>query len=224
MTVILILLIAAVAQQSERSLIVEDLGSASTLIDNPQFTVLVVEIVDPRVIAGTNAHPPEGKFRVLEVLRGRNVEPGVFEYRKLTVPAEARDQKLWNSQPLVGPAQHDRLIVFTYVGSQRPPAGSLIVLQGPMIRDTPELRAKLVKRLKHDSPFQIPLALVILISPFLALRKRQPWLSAPVALIAYAAYESTISIYYDIRVDLLILLPVVAVSVLLPMVIQWKRG
>jgi len=206
------------------SLITENTYYARSLIENPQFTVLVVEVLRADVVEGTNAAPPEGKFRVVKVLRGRNVRRGDYLYKVILHKPNTEDAAVWGSQPAHGPAPGDKLIVFAGVGSQSVAEGGVIALQGPMIRDIPRLRDQVTGKLVYDSELQFPLFLLVLAAPFLGFVRRIGWLSIPLAFGAYAVYERLMSPYYDIRIDLLLIWPALIASVVVPLAASfWRR-
>lgn len=207
------------------SLITENTYYAQSLIEDPQFTVLVVKVLRAKIVEGTNAAPPEGQFRVVEVLRGRNVPRGRYSYRFVSGrPRQDEDPATWNSKPVHGPVPGDDLIVFTYVGDQPKAEGDLIALQGPMIRDVPRLRDQVAGKLVHDSKLMFPLFLLVLASPVLGFVRRIGWLSIPVAFGAYSVYERLMSPAYDIRIDLLLIWPALIASVVVPLAASfWRR-
>lgn len=207
------------------SLITENPYYAQSLIEDPQFTVLVVKVLRAGVVEGTNAAPPEGEFRVVKVLRGRNVTRGRYGYRFVAGrPRQDEDPTAWSSEPVHGPVPGDELIVFTYVGDQPKAEGDLIALQGPMIRDVPRLRDQVTGKLVYDSALQLPLFLLVLASPILGFVRRIGWLSIPVAFGAYAAYERLMSPEYDIRIDLLFIWPALIASVVVPLAAGFWRS
>ncbi|MES1243851.1 MAG: hypothetical protein ABUT39_19755 [Acidobacteriota bacterium] len=207
------------------SLIVETTSYADSLIRNPQFTVLAVKVLRAGIVQGTNAAPPEGEFQVVEVLRGGgSVGPGTYRYKVALHRQATEDAAVWDSRPVHGPVPGDELIVFTYAGSQPVANGGILWLQGPMIRDTPSLRTRVVENLEHDSELQFPLFLLILAAPALGFVRRIGWLSLPVAFGAYAVYENLMSSAYDIRVDLLLIWPALIASAVVPLAAHaWRR-
>ena len=205
------------------SLITDNTYYAESLIEDPQFTVLAVEVLHAEIVEGTNAAPPEGKFRVVKVLRGRNVRRGDYLYKVILHKPNTEDAAVWGPQPAHGPVPGDKLIVFAGV-SQLVSEGGLIALQGPMIPDTPRLRDQVVDQLVYDSELMFPLFLLILASPILGFVRRLRWLSVPVAFGAYSVYERLMSPAYDIRIDLLFIWPALLASVLVPLAASfWKR-
>jgi hypothetical protein len=206
------------------SLITDNTYYAQSLMENPQFTVLAVEVLQAEIVEGTNAAPPEGKFRVVKVLRGPNVKRGDYLYKVILHKPNTEDAAVWGPQPAHGPVPGDKLIVFAGVGSQPVAEGGVIALQGPMIRDVPRLRDQVVDQLVYDSKLMFPLFLLILASPILGFVRRIRWLSIPVAFWAYSVYERLMSPAYDIRIDLLLIWPALLASVLVPLVASfWKR-
>ena len=192
---------------------VDDPAFADSFHKNPQFTVMVVRILTADVAQGTNQTPPAGSFRVVEVLRGRWVEPGgEYRYRILS-PRSGADGPGWGAMPLHGPRAESELIVFTAVGAQPVPPGSTIILQGPLIVAGASQRKAVAAALVHDSRLLWPLFVVIVLSPVLAALPRHRWLAPAVGIAAYIAYETLMSNAYDIRIDLLVLWPALIVSV-----------
>ncbi len=206
------------------SLITENPYYAESLIENPQFTVLAVEVLRADIVEGTNVAPPEGQFRVIKVLRGRNVRRGDYLYKVILHKPNTEDAAVWAAQPAHGPVPGDKLIVFAGVGSQPVAEGGVIALQGPMIRDVPRLRGQVAGELVYDSELMFPLFLLVLASPILGFVRRIGWLSIPVAFGAYAVYERLMSPAYDIRIDLLFIWPALLASVVVPLAVHvWRR-
>lgn len=206
------------------SLITENTFYAQSLMENPQFTVLAVEVLRADIVEGTNVAPPEGMFRIVKVLRGPNVRRGDYLYKVILHKPNTEDAAIWGAQPAHGPVPGDKLIVFAGVGSQPLAEGGVIALQGPMIRDIPRLRDQVGRNLVYDSELMFPLFLLILAAPILGFVRRIGWLSIPVAFGAYRVYERLMSPAYDIRIDLLFIWPALLASVVVPLAVHvWRR-
>jgi hypothetical protein len=208
----------------------ERLPADHPLLRNPHFDIWVVSIVDVRAEGATNANPPTARVVVEDVLRGGGPRgPATAVWRGATraadfEPAEpGRAGQLkpeWKTRPLPGPTPRDRLIVF----GRRVQDGSLGVESWAVFRDTLENRQMARRAMapaERSGWVQGPVALALLAAPVVALlllrrgrRRRWNYVLAPAAAGLYAFYESGISLYTNIRVDLLLIYPALAATAL----------
>lgn len=209
--------------QSGSSVLTDDPLAAESFLQNPQFTVMVVKIIKADIVEGTHGSPPTGLLRVVEVLRGKLVKSGEYRYQILSSRTQEEEPD-GNKAPLHGPRAGSELIVFAYLGEKPRAEGDTVFLQGPLIEAGQEQRAVVKDSLVHDSPVLLPLFLVVMISPLLGLLPRYGWLAPAVALTAYVAYETLMSPFYNIRVDVLLLWPALAASVVVPIITHvWRK-
>lgn len=214
---------------------VDDLAKARWFLENPQLAVLLVEVTEARVSQGRNAAPPEGRLRVEQVLRG-DLAPGSYRYRVLTSEGlndrDARGEltREWRERPLAGPETGDRVVAFSYLGDDAPQPGGWIALQGPQVRVTPESLPSIESEIVRNSPLLGPLATTATLLPLAGMvclllslrrtvaettRRRLAHASVAlplVALAAYLAYERLLSPAYNIRIDLLLMVPLLALG------------
>ena len=218
--------------------------NVESLLRNPTFSVLVVSITEATVESGTNGSPPHGTLDVEVVLRGRYFSAEEYRYRMMPSRGGSGYDDLrpeWSTKPLDGPASGDRLIVFSYTSKAVAP-GSVFTLQGPLIRDTPEVRRQLEARLVHESWLRVPLFFIVLFLPLMALGallvsrnsppasgsarmlSRLSMILPPLAFLFYFLYEWLLSSAYDIRVDLLLLWPVLALGAIVWVIAGQSAG
>ena len=214
---------------------VDDLAQARWFLEDPQFAMLLVEVTEARVSQGRNAAPPEGRLRVERVLRGE-LAPGSYRYR-VSAPeglddrdARGEPTREWRERPLAGPETGDRVVAFSYLGDAPPQPGGWILLQGPRVRYTPESLSSIESEIVRDSPFLGPLFATALFLPVAGVvclllslwravaettrrRLERASVALPlVALAAYLVYDGLLSPAYDIRIDLLLLYPLLALG------------
>lgn len=219
----------AAAGPAQATAIIERLPPTEPLLKNPYFDVLIVSISEIELGRATHRDPPRGRVTVEEVLRGR-VAPGAHaalweapmrgdDYVR-EPDGTIRMKPEWYERPLPPPAAGERLIVFGNVVPSHP----YRVLGWAVYRASAE-NIDVARR--HMAPaeragwLQLPLFLVVVAAPVagivVAVRGyRRRWLYALglVAGAAYAVYESGISSYTNIRVDLIIIFPALAAMVL----------
>jgi hypothetical protein len=210
--------------------VLDALVASEPLLGNPHFDVLVVTVVEMRDEGATNAAPPRGRVRVEQTLRGRPrrgeaaavwqppVRHADLEPAPSGRPAPSRPTAEWQRRPLAAPGAGERVLVFALPADD----GVLRVQSWAVYRATPE---NVATARRHMAPaerswwLQGPIAVVLLALPvagIVGLVRRRRWTYAlPLAAGAlYAYYESGISIYSNIRVDLLLLWPALGATVL----------
>ncbi len=208
----------------------ERLPADHPLLRHPHFDIWVVSVVDVHADGATNATPPTARVVVEEVLRGEGPRgPATAVWRGGTrasdfdprPPGQASLLKPeWSTRPLPGPSTGDRLIVF----GRRTAEGALGVESWAVFRDTPDNRATARRSMappERSAWVQAPVALALLAAPVVAWlllrhprRRRWTYAVAAAAAALYAFYESGISLYTDIRVDLLLIYPALAATAL----------
>ena len=146
------------------------------------------------------------------------------ENKKMSAP--------WYEKPLEGPTVGDKLIVFSYV----PKGAPELVLQGPVFRYSDENRLLIIDQMappEREDWIQLPIIALILLIPLLSIffyrcskhnnlsdtkRKLFRKLALILPLLAlglYVYYESGISMYSNIRIDLLLIWPALAFNIVL---------
>ena len=227
----------------------EVLGSNQTYsLKNPYFDILAVEVLSVDDEGAINAAPPTGEMRVVKVFRGddrrgalRVVWNSPVGHTDLEDPKAGNYalKQSWRSHPVTGPVVGDRLIV---LGKADKRTGRFSVHGGYVYRDTPANRAVVLRRMappERSLAIQLPLLLAVLCLPvvgfvLLAIARRVPapkrtaiWrtvLIMPAAEIGlYAYYESGISSYSNIRIDMLVILPALLVALSLWPALWWRR-
>ena len=208
----------------------ERLPADHPLLHNPHFDIWVVTVVDVRAEGATNANPPTARVVVEDVLRGAGPRgPAAAVWRggqsaadfEPAVAGQASGVKPeWKTRPLPGPTPRDRLIVF----GRRTQDGGLGVESWAVFRDTPDNRETARRAMapaERSGWVQGPAALALLAAPVVALlllrrgrRRRWNYVLAPAAGALYVFYESGISLYTNIRVDLLLIYPALATTAL----------
>jgi hypothetical protein len=212
----------------------ERLSADHPLLRNPHFDIWIVSVVEVRDEGATNASPPTVRVIIEDILRGSGRRgPAAAVWRGATragdfgpaAPGEAsRAKPEWKTRPLPGPAPRDRLIVF----GRRVQDGSLGVESWAVFRDTPQNRETARRAMappERSGWVQGPVALALLAAPVAALlllrrgrHRRWNYVLAPAAAALYAFYESGISLYTNIRVDLLLIYPALAATALATLV------
>lgn len=181
----------------------------------------------------TNGTPPQVELRMEEVLRGEDRGPAftvswqapIFHEDVKNLGGVTED---WKARPLAGPEVAAKLIVFS-IG----PAEAAAVQAASVYRFSPQNRAVVLEHaaMGRSAGIQIPVfflllalpaAIVILFvrassaktSPRAQLRLRQAISGLAVLTLGlYVFYESGISSYSNIRVDLIVVWPAVAVAI-----------
>ena len=206
------------------------------LLQNPAYDILVVRVLEADDRDGTNADPPAVTLEIEEVLRGPSRQGKVSArwYGPIwhaDLAPEGGTTKAWQSRPLSGPTVGDRLIVFGGVG----PEGAFTVQAHAVYRLTEANRQAVLDHgaRTHSAPVFILLwvgmgvsalgALTLFVVSFFARETagRASRLRAGVVACAAAAvgfyvfYESGVSPYAAIRIDLLLLWPAVGAALVL---------
>jgi hypothetical protein len=200
------------------------------LLRHPHFSIWAVSVVAVHSDGATNATPPTARVVVEDVLRGDGPPgPATAVWRGGTRASDfepgpagqaSRLKPEWSSRPLPSPNAGDRLIVF----GRRTADGGLGVESWAVFRDTPDNRAtarRFMAPPERSLWVQAPVAVALLAAPVLAWlllrhprRRRWTYAVAAAAAALYAFYESGISLYTDIRVDLLLIYPALAATAL----------
>jgi hypothetical protein len=220
------------------------------LLANPEFDILVVRVLEADDRDGTNADPPAVTLEIEEVLRGPSRQGTVSArwYGPIwheDLAPEGGTAEAWQSRPLSGPTVGDRLIVFGGSG----PEGVFTVQAHAVYRLTEANRQAVFEHAArtHSVPVFIALwvgmgasalgALTLFVVSFFAEepagraeRLRLGVVACAVAaLVLYVIYESGISPYAAIRIDLLLLWPALGLAVVLGaislvLILRAKRG
>ena len=220
------------------------------LLQNPAYDILVVRVLEADDRDGTNADPPAVMLEIEEVLRGPS--------RQGEIPArwygptwhedlapEGGTTKAWQSRPLSGPTVGDRLIVFGGAG----PDDAFTVQAHAVYRLTEANRQAALEYAArtHSIPVFIVLwvgmgasvlgALTLFVVSFFARDSAGRAERLRLGVIAFAAaalglylfYESGVSPYAAICIDLLLLWPAVGIALILGavslvLILKAKRG
>jgi len=212
-------------------------------LDNPLMYIFVatVDQIIPNPDKKSGPEDSAGSLNVTEVIRGHNIEVGKISARwnlKDNPITVARNQPPQNPRPL---RVEDKVIVFSWLDDNG------VAIVNYFYEYTAENKKRV---LAHMAPaewapnIKLLLFLLILIFPILGLitlvlfytlkrdsrRMRPLYLFSIVApiltLIAYFIYEMGISTYSNIRIDLLIIWPVVGGSFILwliPIFVKIKK-
>lgn len=227
--------------------VLEDVPDHAQFTRNPHFHILVVTVKEIHERITVNAKPPTGVLVVDEVIRGRLVKQGSYPF-SVSPPMTVIDmqsetyepKKEWLNQQYTGPSVGDKLIIFVYVTRSTLASHKKLVIQGDIYRYSDENRVKIIGQMVPPERalwIQFPLFFLIILFPVagillsvLARRKGAlegragtyrvfAFLLPVLSIILYFYYETGISIYSDIRVDLLLLWPATFVSGLLLIVL-----
>lgn len=223
------MLLLAAGRPAEAAAILERLPPTEPLLKNPYFDILVVEITEIAPGHATHRDPPRGRIAVEDVLRGRVARgPHAAQWEApmrgddyVREPSGGiRMKPEWYERPLPPPVAGERVIVF----GNAVPSQPYRVLGWAVYRAS---TGNLDVARRHMAPaeragwLQLPLFLVIVAAPVagvvLAVRRaRRRWMYglALAAAGAYAVYESGISSYTNIRVDLLAIFPALGLMAL----------
>jgi hypothetical protein len=217
----------------------------TSMLRNPGFDILVVRIVAVADAGATNADPPRVTVAVEKTLRGRSRD-GKKIIARWQAPVTHRDiepggggvTEAWKTAPLAGPRIGDRLIVFGGGG-----ANSLRIQANAVYRAT-----KANERAIRDNAFQahgatLALALVggilfLSIAGLILFRmsstatdrqarkhlRRAVLAAAAAALGLFVYYESGVSPFAAIRIDLLVIVPVLGGVLLLATIALFRRN
>lgn len=202
------------------------------LLENPHFDIMVVSFLEVDGEESTNANPPKGKMEVIEILRGSlksHVIPAVFN----SPPIPPKHQKEWigytkaipteewSNMLFEGPKIGKRLIVFTQQLPLNPLGHAEIITAYEFSEGLKEMVIREMVPPERSGTVQLPLFLLILGMPLACLillivsskslnakPKRLTIFMSLMVFAIYAYYESGISIHTNIRVDLLLIYPV----------------
>ena len=206
------------------------------LLHNPAYDILVVRVLEADDRDGTNADPPAVTLEIEEVLRGPSRQGKVSArwYGPIwheDLAPEGGTTKAWQSRPISGPTVGDRLIVFGAYG----PEDAFTVQAHAVYRLTEANRQAVLDHAArtHSVPVFILLwvgmgasalgALTLFVVSFFARdpagraeRLRLGVVACAVAALAlYVIYESGVSPYAAIRIDLLLLWPAIGLALIL---------
>lgn len=214
---------------------------ARAYLANPRYDVMAVAILQISNAGATNEFPPDGVMRLEQTLRGSLRANAAYNFR-LEAARRALDHELeggrlraeWYRRPFHGPREGERLIVFARVSENPLGRESVVVLEGPWLTDTPDMRAAAraamqpvertpwVQTLLLALVLLAPVAGVVLLALDWRLRGRgftprhAAAAAAQVAAFAlYAIYESGVRAPVAARGDLPLLLPALVISAIL---------
>ena len=204
-----------------------------SLLRNPAYDILVVTVLAVETANATNGNPPRVELRVEEVLRGEDRGPTVMvAWQAPVFHEDVKDPggvtEAWKARPLAGPEIAAKLIVFS-IG----PAEAAGVQAWSVYRFSPQNRALVLEHAATERSGRIqipvfflllalPVVIVILfvrassakISPRARRRLRQAVSALAVLTLGlYVFYESGISVYSNIRVDLIVVWPAVGTAI-----------
>jgi hypothetical protein len=213
-----------------------------SLLDNPAYDILVATVFAVEAADATNGNPPRVELRVEEVLRGEDRGPTVMvTWQAPVFHEDIMDSEgvteAWKARPLTGPEVAAKLIVFS-IG----PAQAAAVQAWSVYRFSPQNRAVALEHAatERSARIQIPVfflllalsvAIVILfvrassatIAPRARHRLRRAVFALAVLTIGlYVFYESGISGYSNIRVDLIVLWPAIGTAIALGVLSLFK--
>ncbi len=202
------------------------------LLRNPAYDILVVTVLAVEDEGATNEYPPKVRLRIEEVIRGEEREATVMATWHAPVFHEDLVEssgvtEAWKTRPLTGPEVGAKLIVFS-IG----PAEAAGVQAASVYRFSPENRSVVLEHAatERSGRIQIPVFFVILAMPFLMVtllvrslsteisQKARRGLRLAISALAvltlglYVFYETGISAYSNIRVDLIVIWPAVGAA------------
>jgi len=193
----------------------EHLPPKSMLLDDPSWTIVVVTVEKAQE---QNTDLSKGSFFVDEVLRGRLKKDYV--------------QLMWrppNIKPR-GLQAGDKLIVFVLPNRDK--------LHSNIDAEVTEVykfsnasRETVLANMappERTAPIQLPLLLMVLLTPIVLVlfgksRSRMSFFLLILQFISYFIYESGISIYSNIRIDLLLVYPALLASIIIVLSHAAKR-
>jgi hypothetical protein len=202
------------------ALVEDDVAVWRFSLENPSLSVFALEVEDLEAPAGC-LRGLGGHLQVREIFRTSRPSVGKYSFC-LTLP------------PGFEPESHQalqsggRYLTVDYVPLDNVKQRHLD-LQPPLLLDSPEARQALAQLMVVDSPLMLPLCLGVLILPLVSVvslvlaERHAAWprllrglslLAPPTAVGLYLWYESLVSPYYNIRIDLLLLWPALLVAAL----------
>ena len=204
-----------------------------SLLKNPAYDVLVVTVLGVEAADATNGNPPRVELRVEEVLRGEDRGPTVMvTWQAPVFHEDVKDSQGvtegWKARPIESPEVAAKLIVFS-IG----PTEAAGVQAWSVYRFSPQNRAVVLEHAatERSGQIQIPVFFLLLALPVLivilfvrtssakisprARRRLRHAVSALAVLTLglYVFYESGISAYSNIRVDLIVVWPAVGIAI-----------
>ena len=219
------------------SAVEETVPDHASFLKNPHFAVLVVTITEAETHKATHQNPPGGTLTVDEILRGRIIPPGTYSYaiepsrtHADFIPGTNDLKPEWYDRPMQQLTMGGRYIVTTYATQESLEDERFLYLHTSQYVYTEQNQVRVMAQMtaeERSGAVQFPLFLTIVALPFasrkLAGRRKArqqsvgkaPPLMALVAFPLYVFYETGISGYTDIRIDLLLILPALAVAALL---------
>ena len=214
-----------------------------SLLRNPAYDILVVTVLAVEAADATNGNPPRVELRVEEILRGEDRGPAVMvTWQAPVFHEDVKDPggvtEAWKARPLAGPEVAAKLIVFS-IG----PAEAAGVQAWSVYRFSPQNRAVVLEHAatERSGRIQIPVFFLILGMPFLIVMlfvrsfstkispeaqrglRRAVFALAVLTLGLYVFYETGISAYSNIRVDLIVIWPAVGAALIVGVLALVKR-
>jgi hypothetical protein len=203
-----------------------------SLLRNPAYDILVVTVLAVEAAGASNENPPRVELRVEEVLRGEDRSPTVIvAWQAPVFHEDVKDSggvtEAWKAHPLAGPEVATKLIVFS-IG----PTEAAGVQASSVYRFSPQNRTVVLEHAatERGGRIQIPLFFMLLALPVVIVilfvralsakisQRAQRGLRQAVFALAvltlglYVFYESGISVYSNIRVDLIVVWPAVGAA------------
>ena len=203
-----------------------------SLLKNPAYDILVATVRAVEATGATNANPPKIDLSVEEVLRGPDRGGTVMvTWQAPVFHEDTKDSggvtEAWKARPLAGPEVGAKLIVFS-IG----PTEAQGVQAWSVYRFSPQNRAVVLEHAatERSGRVQIPVFFLLLALPVVIVvlfvrassartspRARQRLRQAVSALAVltlglYVFYESGISGYSNIRIDLIVVWPAVGAA------------
>ena len=206
-----------------------------SLLRNPAYNIYVATVLAVEAADATNGNPPRVELRVEEALRGEDRGPTIMvTWQAPVFHEDVIDSQgvteAWKARPLAGPEVAAKLIVFA-IG----PVEAAAVQAWSVYRFSPQNRAVALEHAatERSGRIQIPVFFLLLALPVAIMilfvrassatispRARRHLRNAVSALAVftlglYVFYESGISGYSNIRVDLIVIWPAVGTAIVL---------
>lgn len=222
--------------------VIEHLPPNLDLLSNPHWDILVVTVDQIYNDNTTNENPPKGRFLVEEVLRGKIKNKTInLIWRAPNRPYDhegvAKDsnttpfdwysrplKKEWYKAPLIGPKEGEKLIVFTLEKKDLVSIDAEVVEVYKFSESNRNTVLDNMAPPERKASIQIPLFLIILVIPMISIilyiapfaQNKNILVIMILSFVQFAIYriyESGISIYSNIRIDLLLIYPALLASV-----------